>query len=114
MLDMLALEKSLMLKSQKQLVQMRKVIMSEHPKFPHRYINPKFDSTVLVAPGAHVIGDVEIGKESSIWFNAVIRGDVNFVRIGDRTNIQDCSLIHESYKTHPCIIGNDVTVGHSV
>jgi carbonic anhydrase/acetyltransferase-like protein (isoleucine patch superfamily) len=88
--------------------------MSEHPEYPHRYIKPKIESSVFVAPGAHVIGDVQIGKESSIWFNTVVRGDVNFVRIGERTNIQDCSLIHESYKTHPCIIGDDVTVGHSV
>jgi carbonic anhydrase/acetyltransferase-like protein (isoleucine patch superfamily) len=67
-----------------------------------------------VAPGAHVIGDVVLGKESSVWFNTVLRGDVNYIRIGERTNIQDLSLVHESYKKSPTIVGNHVTVGHSV
>jgi len=96
--------------------------MSEHQKsieflkqhFPHHWVEPKLDPSVFVASGAHVIGDVEIGKDSSLWFNTVVRADVSFVRIGERTNIQDCSLIHESYPSTPCIIGNGVTVGHSV
>src|SRR6185503_17888121 len=88
--------------------------MSEHPKLPHRYIKPKIHPTAFIAAGAHVLGDVEIGQDSSIWFNTVVRADVNYVRIGDRTNIQDLSLIHETYEGNPCIIGNDVTVGHSV
>lgn len=69
---------------------------------------------MLIAPGAQVHGDVEIGAESSVWFNSVIRGDVNYVRIGERTNIQDLSMIHVSYQASPTIIGNDVTIGHSV
>ncbi len=66
-----------------------------------------------MAEGAHVIGDVEIGKDSSIWFNAVVRGDVNFIRIGERTNIQDSSVLHVTHKKYPLIIGSNVTVGHS-
>jgi len=75
--------------------------------------------TPLVADGsyvdesAQVIGDVEIGAESSIWMNVVIRGDVNRIRIGKRTNIQDLTMIHVMRETHPTLIGNEVTVGHS-
>lgn len=83
-------------------------------KFPHRYHHPKIHGSVLIAPGAHVRGDVEIGEDSSVWFNSVIRGDVNFIRIGKRTNIQDLSMVHVSYKKSPCVVGDDVTVGHSV
>jgi carbonic anhydrase/acetyltransferase-like protein (isoleucine patch superfamily) len=57
---------------------------------------------------------VEIGKDSSVWFNSVVRGDVNYIRIGERTNIQDLSMIHVSYKASPAILGNDITIGHSV
>lgn len=73
----------------------------------------------LVADGtyidesAQVIGDVEIGAESSVWMNVVIRGDVNGIRIGNRTNIQDLTMIHVMRDTHPTIIGNEVTIGHS-
>jgi carbonic anhydrase/acetyltransferase-like protein (isoleucine patch superfamily) len=99
--------------------------MSEHPKniltleelkktFPHRYHSPKIEPSVFVAPGSHILGDVTIAKESSVWFNCVIRGDVNYIRIGERTNIQDMTLIHESYQKSPTLIGNSVTVGHSV
>ena len=82
--------------------------------YPHRYQSPKIDPSALVLPGAHVYGDVQIGKDSSIWFNSVVRGDVNYIRIGERTNVQDLSLIHVSYHASPAIIGNDVTIGHSV
>ncbi len=75
---------------------------------------PKIPSTVFVAPSADVIGDVEMGNDSSVWFNTVIRGDVNFIRIGERTNIQDLSMLHVTRKTHPLVIGNEVTVGHHV
>ncbi len=81
--------------------------------FPHRYRHPSIDPSVFVASGSHVIGDVTIGKLSSIWFNCVVRGDVNFIKIGEKTNIQDMTLIHESYKKSPTLIGNSVTVGHS-
>lgn len=77
------------------------------------------DKTPVVADGsyvdqsAQVIGDVEIGAESSVWMNVVIRGDVNRIRIGKRTNIQDLTMIHVMRETHPTIIGDEVTVGHS-
>ena len=66
-----------------------------------------------VDQSAQVIGDVEIGAESSVWMNVVIRGDVNQIRIGKRTNIQDLTMIHVMRDTHPTIIGNEVTIGHS-
>ena len=82
---------------------------------------PKFSDRAWVAPGATVIGDVEMGKDSSVWFGCVVRGDVHRIRIGDRTNIQDLSMVHVThYKKpdksdgHPTIIGNDVTIGHRV
>jgi carbonic anhydrase/acetyltransferase-like protein (isoleucine patch superfamily) len=59
------------------------------------------------------MGDVHIGAESSVWMNVVIRGDVNSIRIGARTNIQDLTLVHVMRETHPTVIGDDVTVGHS-
>jgi carbonic anhydrase/acetyltransferase-like protein (isoleucine patch superfamily) len=67
-----------------------------------------------VAPGAVVTGDVIVGEGSSIWFQTVVRGDVNHVRIGARTNIQDHSMIHVTGGTHPTVVGDDVTVGHRV
>lgn len=75
---------------------------------------PQFPPTVFIESSAQVIGDVEIGDLSSIWFGAVVRGDVNFIRIGQRTNIQDLSVLHVTRKTHPLMIGNEVTVGHHV
>ncbi len=75
---------------------------------------PKIDASVFVALSADVIGDVEIGADSSIWFNSVIRGDVHFIRIGQRTSIQDGSVLHVTRKTRPLIIGDEVTVGHHV
>jgi carbonic anhydrase/acetyltransferase-like protein (isoleucine patch superfamily) len=75
---------------------------------------PKLHLTTFIADGAQVIGDVEIGEESSIWYNTVVRGDVNSVRIGRRTNIQDLSVIHVEKGTHPVRIGDEVTVGHRV
>ncbi len=75
---------------------------------------PKIPSTVFIAPSADVIGDVEIGEESSVWFNTVVRGDVHFIRVGHRTNIQDLSILHVTRKTHPLVIGDEVTAGHHV
>ncbi len=71
------------------------------------------DDAFLVA-SAEVIGDVTIGCQSSLWFNVVVRGDVNFIRIGQRTNIQDGSVVHVTHQQHPTRIGHDVTVGHNV
>lgn len=81
--------------------------------FPHRFKEPRIHPSALIAPGAHIYGDTEIGEDSSIWFNTVLRGDVHYIRVGKRTNIQDCSLVHVAYQKYPCIIGDDVTVGHS-
>jgi carbonic anhydrase/acetyltransferase-like protein (isoleucine patch superfamily) len=75
-------------------------------------ISPRIADDVFVAPGAVVVGDVEIGAGSSIWFNVVLRGDVAPIRIGSGTNIQDLSLLHVD-RNNPCIVGNNVTIGHS-
>lgn len=75
--------------------------------------SPQFDDSVFVAPSADIIGDVNIGAESSIWFNTTIRGDVNWIEIGERTNIQDNVCIHVMNQTGPTKIGDEVTVGHS-
>lgn len=77
-----------------------------------RGIKPKIHETVFVAENASIIGDVEIGENSSVWFNSVVRGDVNHIKIGARSNIQDGSIIHVSSKTHPTIIEDEVTLGH--
>ena len=75
---------------------------------------PQLGNSVWIAPGAHLIGDVTIGKDSSVWFNCVLRGDVLPIVIGERSNIQDLTMIHTSDGVLPAIIGNDVTVGHRV
>ena len=74
--------------------------------------SPQFDETVFVAPSADIIGDVTIGKESSVWFNVTIRGDVNYIQIGNKSNVQDNVCIHVMNQTGPTIIGNEVTIGH--
>ena len=79
---------------------------------PYDGIAPAIDPDAFVAPGARVIGDVEIGRGASIWYNVVLRGDVNHIRIGARTNIQDGSVVHVSRGTFPAIIGEDVLIGH--
>ena len=80
---------------------------------PYRSVSPSIAATAFVDVSAQVIGDVHLGEESSVWMNVVIRGDVNSVRIGARTNIQDLALVHVMRGTHPTVIGDDVTVGHS-
>lgn len=75
---------------------------------------PRLHPSVFVAEGAHVIGNVEIGEESSIWYNTVLRGDVNTITVGARTNIQDLTMVHVDRGTHPTRIGDDVTIGHHV
>jgi len=67
---------------------------------------------VWVAPGAVVIGDVEIGSDSSVWFGTVVRGDVHSIRIGARTNLQDHCVVHVTRDEFPTVIGDEVTVGH--
>lgn len=75
--------------------------------------SPDFDDTVFVAPSADIIGDVRLGEESSIWFNVTIRGDVNWIEIGRRSNVQDNTCIHVMNQTGPTKIGSEVTIGHS-
>ena len=72
---------------------------------------PAIDPTPWIAPGAHVIGDVELGSGCSVWYNAVIRGDEAPIAIGANTNIQDCAVIHVG-RNHPAVLGEGVTVGH--
>jgi gamma-carbonic anhydrase len=80
---------------------------------PFRDVTPAVDATAYVDVSAQVIGDVTIGAESSVWMNVVIRGDVHYIRIGRRTNIQDLTMVHVMRETHPTVIGDDVTIGHS-
>ncbi len=80
---------------------------------PYKSVVPTVHPTAFVDVSAQVIGDVQIGCDSSVWMNVVIRGDVNAIRIGERSNIQDLTLVHVMYRTNPTLIGNDVTVGHS-
>lgn len=75
---------------------------------------PKIAENVFLAPGVKIIGNVEIGKDSSVWYNTVIRGDVHYIKIGECTNIQDCSMLHVTNGKYPLNIGNKVTIGHSV
>lgn len=76
--------------------------------------HPKIHETAFVADDAIIIGDVEIGEDASIWFGSILRGDVNYIRIGARTNIQDATVIHVSSKTHATVLENEITVGHRV
>jgi carbonic anhydrase/acetyltransferase-like protein (isoleucine patch superfamily) len=80
----------------------------------YKGILPKIHPSVFVEETAQVIGDVEIGENSSVWFHAVIRGDVHYIRIGKRTNIQDGSLLHVTRVKWPLILGNEITIGHGV
>ena len=75
---------------------------------------PLIHESAFVTDDAIIIGDVEIGEDSSVWFGSIIRGDVNFIRIGARTNIQDGTIIHVSSKTHSTILEDEITVGHRV
>ena len=77
-------------------------------------LSPEIHESAYVTDDAIVIGDVEIGAESSVWFGSILRGDVNHIRIGARTNVQDGSIIHVSRKTYPTIIEDEVTLGHRV
>jgi carbonic anhydrase/acetyltransferase-like protein (isoleucine patch superfamily) len=77
-------------------------------------VRPRLHPSVFVAEGAQVIGDVEIGEDSSVWYNTVLRGDVNAIRVGRRSNVQDLTMVHVHKGGHPCNVGDDVTVGHHV
>lgn len=81
---------------------------------PYKGINPKLGTEVFIEESAQIIGDVEIGDLSSVWFNAVVRGDVHYIRIGKRTNVQDNCTLHVTKDIFPLIIGDDITIGHNV
>ncbi len=75
--------------------------------------HPQFGSDCFIAPNATIVGDVVMGNECSIWFNTVIRGDVNYIKIGDKVNIQDGAIIHCTYEKNGTDIGNRVSIGHN-
>ncbi|MGQ0809871.1 MAG: gamma carbonic anhydrase family protein [Nitrospiraceae bacterium] len=77
-------------------------------------VRPTIPKSCFIEETAVVIGDVVIGEDCSLWFHAVIRGDVNHIRIGSRTNVQDLSMLHVTHDTAPLLIGDDVTIGHHV
>jgi carbonic anhydrase/acetyltransferase-like protein (isoleucine patch superfamily) len=75
--------------------------------------SPVIPSDCFVAENATIVGDVKLGALCSVWFNAVLRGDVHFIKIGNKVNIQDGAIIHCTYQKHPTIIGNNVSIGHN-
>lgn len=75
--------------------------------------SPLIPDDCYVAENATIIGDVTFGSSCSVWFNAVIRGDVHYIKIGDKVNIQDGAVIHCTYQKHPTVIGNNVSIGHN-
>ncbi|WP_261130086.1 gamma carbonic anhydrase family protein [Bacillus sp. Marseille-Q3570] len=81
--------------------------------YPYNGLSPRVDESVFIAPGVHIIGDVTIGKNSSVWFNTVVRGDEAPIRIGDRCNVQDNCTLH-LYEEFPLILEDEVSIGHNV
>ncbi|MDE0146145.1 MAG: gamma carbonic anhydrase family protein [Nitrospira sp.] len=80
----------------------------------YKGVTPTIADSAFIEDTAVIVGDVVIEADSSVWFHSVIRGDVNYIRIGRRTNVQDLSLLHVTHDTYPLILGDDVTVGHHV
>ena len=80
---------------------------------PVKGVHPTIPDDAFIAPNATIVGDVVMGSSCSIWFNAVVRGDVNSIRMGDKVNIQDNAVIHCTYEKHATAIGNNVSIGHS-
>lgn len=80
---------------------------------PVNNIEPSFGANCFIAPNATIVGDVVCGDECSFWFNAVVRGDVNSIRIGNKVNIQDGAVIHCTYQKTKTILGNNVSIGHN-
>jgi gamma-carbonic anhydrase len=76
--------------------------------------SPDIHPSVFIAEDAVIIGDVTIGEQSSVWYGCILRGDVNYIRIGKRTNIQDATVIHVSSKTNPTVLEDEITIGHRV
>jgi carbonic anhydrase/acetyltransferase-like protein (isoleucine patch superfamily) len=87
---------------------------NEEKIFPYLDLYPAIDPTVFLASGVKIIGNVNISAQSSVWYNSVVRGDVHYIKIGEMTNIQDCSMLHVTNGKFPLNIGNKVTIGHSV
>jgi carbonic anhydrase/acetyltransferase-like protein (isoleucine patch superfamily) len=75
--------------------------------------SPKFGKNIFIAPNATVVGDVTAGDDCSIWFNAVIRGDVHYIKMGNKVNVQDGAVIHCTFERNPTEIGNNVSIGHN-
>jgi carbonic anhydrase/acetyltransferase-like protein (isoleucine patch superfamily) len=75
---------------------------------------PRIHSSAFISESAEIIGDVEIGEEASVWFGCVVRADVNYIRIGARTNVQDCTVIHVDSEAYPTVLEEEITVGHRV
>lgn len=86
---------------------------NDAPLFPYKGILPTIHSDAFIAQTAAVIGDTHVGANSGIWYGCVVRGDVNEIRIGERTNIQDLTMIHCAEQGQGTYLGNDITVGHS-
>jgi carbonic anhydrase/acetyltransferase-like protein (isoleucine patch superfamily) len=80
---------------------------------PVKNVSPKFGNNCFLAPNATIVGDVEMGDDCSIWFNAVIRGDVNSIRLGNKVNVQDGAVIHCTYEKARTVVGNNVSIGHN-
>lgn len=89
-------------------------ISTDRILYPYDGMTPTIHETVFLADGVRIVGDVTIGKNSSIWYNSVIRGDVHYVRIGENSNVQDLCMLHVTNGKYPLNIGNNVTIGHSV
>jgi len=75
--------------------------------------DPQFGENCFIAPNATIVGEVSMGNECSIWFNAVLRGDVHYIKMGNKVNVQDGAVIHCTYLKHPTTIGNNVSIGHN-
>jgi carbonic anhydrase/acetyltransferase-like protein (isoleucine patch superfamily) len=80
---------------------------------PVKGISPRFGNNIFLAPNATVVGDVSMGDDCSVWFNAVVRGDVHWIKMGNKVNIQDGAVIHCTYQKAPTTIGNNVSIGHN-
>ncbi len=80
---------------------------------PVKNVWPEFGENTFIAPNATIVGDVKTGADCSIWFNAVIRGDVNFIKLGNKVNVQDGAILHCTYEKCGTLIGNNVSIGHN-
>jgi carbonic anhydrase/acetyltransferase-like protein (isoleucine patch superfamily) len=81
---------------------------------PFRGVHPQIHPTAFIADSAQIIGDVHVGEQASVWFGSVVRGDMFYIRIGDRTNVQDNCVLHTRTGEKPTILEEEVTIGHSV